>query len=377
MNSVHSASSGTQVRRILMTADTIGGVWLYSLELIRALEKRGLEVVLATMGAPLAADQRRALRCVSNVTLYESRYKLEWMDKPWDDVQAAGNWLLEVEARTRPDIIHLNNYAHGPLDWKAPVLMVGHSCVYSWYAAVHGTLPPPPWDRYRQAVRRGLCAADKVTAPTRAMLERLKYHYGAFRTDGPIYNGRCAADFPPRSKGPFVFTAGRIWDEAKNIATLEKISARIPWPVFMAGECRHPSGGRNTFSGLQHLGRLGSEAMRVWLGYASIFALPARYEPFGLAALEAGLAGAALVLGDIPSLREVWGPAAVFVAPDDAEALCDTLQRLIRFPVWRRHLAGLARDRARRYTAERFGDAYLVLYTRLAEQHTSPLQFTA
>jgi glycogen synthase len=117
--------------------------------------------------------------------------------------------------------------------------------------------------------------------------------------------------------------------------------------------------------------------MRVWLGYASIFALPARYEPFGLAALEAGLAGAALVLGDIPSLREVWGPAAVFVAPDDAEALCDTLQRLIRFPVWRRHLAGLARDRARRYTAERFGDAYLVLYTRLAEQHTSPLQFTA
>ena len=40
---------------------------------------------------------------------------------------------------------------------------------------------------------------------------------------------------------------------------------------------------------------------------ASIYALPARYEPFGLSILEAALSGAALVLGDIPSLREVWG----------------------------------------------------------------------
>ncbi len=32
--------------------------------------------------------------------------------------------------------------------------------------------------------------------------------------------------------------------------------------------------------------------------------LPARYEPFGLSVLEAALSGCALVLGDIPSLRE-------------------------------------------------------------------------
>src|SRR5437868_5547300 len=36
------------VRRVLMTADTVGGVWSYALELSRALGKCGVEVGLAT-----------------------------------------------------------------------------------------------------------------------------------------------------------------------------------------------------------------------------------------------------------------------------------------------------------------------------------------
>ena len=58
----------------------------------------------------------------------------------------------------------------------------------------------------------------------------------------------------------------------------------------------------------------------MWLRRATIFALPARYEPFGLSALEAGLAGCALVLGDIP-MREVWHDAAMFVPPEQPAAL--------------------------------------------------------
>ena len=37
-------------RRILMTADTIGGVWSYALELAQGLARHGVEVALATMG---------------------------------------------------------------------------------------------------------------------------------------------------------------------------------------------------------------------------------------------------------------------------------------------------------------------------------------
>jgi glycogen(starch) synthase len=83
--------------RILMTADTVGGVWTYSLELIRSLGTQ-VKVALATMGAPLSKSQHAEIAALPNVELHESSYKLEWMENPWDDITAAGNWLMEINA---------------------------------------------------------------------------------------------------------------------------------------------------------------------------------------------------------------------------------------------------------------------------------------
>src|SRR4051794_30774042 len=101
------------------------------------------------------------------------------------------------------------------------------------------------------------------------------------------------------------------------------------------------------------LGRLDQGAMARWLGAASIYCLPARYEPFGLSVLEAALAGCALVWGDIPSLREVWGAAAVFVPPDDQAALQFVLDRLIEDGALLAEFGRRARERAALYTPQR------------------------
>src|SRR5437763_970139 len=96
-------------KRILMTADTVGGVWTYAVELARALEPHDVEVTLATMGAPLNRDQQRQMRELQNVQVIESGFRLEWMDEPWDDVELAADWLLDIDRSVRPDLIHLNN----------------------------------------------------------------------------------------------------------------------------------------------------------------------------------------------------------------------------------------------------------------------------
>lgn len=85
----------------------------------------------------------------------------------------------------------------------------------------------------------------------------------------------------------------------------------------------------------------------------------ARYEPFGLSVLEAAQAGCALVLGDIPSLRENWDGAALFAAPDDDDALRDALRRLIEDDALRARFGARARRRAMFMTAARMADEYL------------------
>jgi glycosyltransferase involved in cell wall biosynthesis len=101
------------------------------------------------------------------------------------------------------------------------------------------------------------------------------------------------------------------------------------------------------------------------MAQASIYALPARYEPFGQTALEAALSGCALVLGDVPSLREVWGAAALYVPPDDHAALQTALLQLIGDEVLRRRMAAKAKARALRFTPARMVDAYLSAYSGL------------
>src|SRR4051812_30761243 len=114
---------------VLMTTDTVGGVFTYALDLCRALTAHDVHVTLATMGAALRNDQHEQLARLPNVALHQSTFKLEWMHDPWSDVARAGDWLLQLERDSRPDVIHLNGYAHGCLPWHAPVLVAGHSCV--------------------------------------------------------------------------------------------------------------------------------------------------------------------------------------------------------------------------------------------------------
>jgi len=83
--------------------------------------------------------------------------------------------------------------------------------------------------------------------------------------------------------------------------------------------------------------------------------------------LEAGLSRCALVLGDIPSLRESWDEAALFVAPGDPESLRAALLRLIEDPALLQAMGRKALQRARRFTPARMAAAYVAAYRQLTE----------
>lgn len=353
-----------RIRTVLMTTDSVGGVWTHALELARALGRRGVRVALATMGAPLLPSQREAVMQLPTTTVYESSYRLEWMENPWADVREAGDWLLRLERALQPDVVHLNQFAFGALPFVAPKLLVAHSCVLSWWRAVHDQPAPALWTRYRHEVRRGLHGADLVGAPTLAMLNSLATNYGYWGGGVVLPNGRSVPTFSPGPKEEVILFAGRLWDAAKNIQALEAVAPHLPWPIRVAGSAAAPGGHAVEPSGVVKLGELSPKSLAAELARAAIYALPARYEPFGQSALEAGLAGCALVLGDLESLREVWGDAALYVEPDDHDKLRLTLRRLIAEPSWRMHRGRLARARALRYGPEGMVRAYFDAYRR-------------
>ena len=86
---------------------------------------------------------------------------------------------------------------------------------------------------------------------------------------------------------------------------------------------------------------------------ATAFALPSRYEGFGMPVLEAMASGTPVLTSTVSSLPEVAADAAILVDPDDLAAMAEGMEELLVDDALRTRLAGMGLARAARFTWER------------------------
>jgi glycogen synthase len=359
-------SKKSDALKVLMTTDNLGGVWTYSIELLSEFEKNNIYTALAIMGSPLTQSQRKQLAKLKKVKVYHSEYKLEWMEDPWEDVDMAGEWLLTIRDEFHPDLVHLNSYTFGALNWGVPVIVIAHSDVISWWKSVLNCPHPNRLNEYLKRVKFGLENSNWIVAPSKNMLKKINEIYGNFINQGVIYNGRSKEHIVKSEKQKLIFSMGRLWDTAKNVSLLIKAAPMLKWKVKLAGNPQHPITNELTVHGnVDFLGGLTETEVFEYLSISSIFIHPARYEPFGLAPLEAALSGCALVLGDIDSLKEVWEDSALYVDTDDSKSVVDVVNRLINDEDLLMEYSQKANERAQKYTTGKMFSEYMEIYKNI------------
>jgi glycosyltransferase involved in cell wall biosynthesis len=362
---------------ILVTSDTVGGVWTYTRELVSGLAKRGIRVTLVSFGGIPSPAQTAWMETLPEVTYFPTGFRLEWMQDAECDISDSADYLRSIIRERDPDLLHLSQYCYGSLDVARPKIIVAHSDVMSWSLAVRGVQPDDPWARwYRKTVEQGLAGASLLVAPSWGMLDCIENCYGEQPRSQVIYNGRSPTLFNPYvSKHDYAASVGRLWDEGKQSRLLMQL-ATSPLPIFLAGATAIAGESANEGFAerargtryVQFKGELSEGEMRELLSRAAIYIATSKYEPFGLAPLEAALSRCAIVANDIPNLREVWGDAACYFRSSDAESLRDALALLHGNRELRLSYANRAYERARqRYTAERMVEEYVQVYRALLE----------
>ncbi len=347
-----------------MTADAVGGIWTYATGLASELASGGAEIFLVTMGPRPRPDQR-AMLSASNVHLIESELALEWQDPEALDLNRAQSYFKELEKLVAPDLVHLNGFREATFQWQSPVVVVAHSCVNSWAIACKDTawISDPRWRNYSELVRAGLRKAHAWVCPTRAFHDVISELYRPAIPGRVIWNGVKPRPDIFAPKRPFIVGAGRMWDGAKNVAALAAASRDLDWPLFVAGTGALPSSG--SLSDVRWLGDIPHAELQKRMQHAAVFASPALYEPFGLSVLEAASSGCALVLTDIPSFRELWDGAALFVDPENPSVLHEALRSLCADAARRKQLQEAGFQRSKRYSSARMARAYGELYASL------------
>lgn len=354
--------------RLLMTTDTVGGVWTFTRELTEGLLSQGSSVMLVSFGREPSADQsawvdRTARAWPERFRFVPTTFALEWMQENGSFFTESVALLRHHAAEFRADLLHANQLCYGALAETLPTLVTAHSDVRGWFTACRGAQPEPsPWiERYDQIVGSGLRGADTVTAPTAWMLAVAEQHYGPFRKTAVVPNGR---DIPASAslieRQTQAVTVGRLWDEGKDLALLEEVD--FPMPLLVAGEASGPETA-SKLSGrhVTLLGQLSQAEVFDLFRRSSIYVVTSQYEPFGLAPLEAALCGCALVARDLPSLREVWGDAAIYFR--DAAELSQILRTLSLDPELVAAMAQRANEKAQRcFGRKQMTERYLALY---------------
>jgi glycogen synthase len=355
---------------VLITADTVGGVWTYTRELVCGLLDRGHRITLVSFGRMPSEAQTFWARH-KNLTCYPTEFPLEWMQGSHHGIEESRQYLQGIIHSARPDILHFSQYCYGALDCGLPKLVVAHSDVLSWWQSVHGATPPrTAWvDWYTTTVSDGVSGADAVVAPSQWMLTTLKENYQIPSGGHVIYNGRSESLFAAvNSKTDCVLSVGRIWDEAKQINLL--LARKHGVPVRVAGCAEHPekfsAAELPSQDNVRICGEQDERQLSSLYADSASYAATSRYEPFGLAPVEAALSRCALIANDIPVFRELWGDAAFYFKRNDPDGLADAIRTLFANADLLNSLADQAYECARtRFSSHRMVTEYEELYGEL------------
>ncbi len=362
---------------VLVTADTMSGSWTYTRELVTGLVTRGVRVTLVSFGEIPLPDQIAWMDLLHGLEYRPTAFRLEWMDDAPHDLPESSEFLVNLAREVQPDLLHFHQFCHGDLPIDIPRVVMAHGDLISWTEAVQGCTPrPTPWLKwYRETIMRGIAAADAVVAPSACMLSTLISTYSRPRRATIIYPGRNPIYFNPYvSKDDSVLSVGRLLDAGKQVFLLTQHTQ--PFSVCIVGAeqtvplpripIRADVKVATAQSCVAIRGPQTEAQLRALYSRAAVYAATARYDPLGLAALEAAFSRCVIVANDIPSFREVWGDAALYFRTNDARSLAETLRKLDGDRVLRHTHADRAYSRARdRFTTKRMIDDYLDLYRSL------------
>lgn len=368
----------------------ISGIGRYTRELIRefAAMPTTPEIVLLFDDAERAERLRRALNL-------ESAPRIQVRIVPWRIFSAGSQLRLPHALRAlSADVFHSPNwmipYAAFPRRGRQTACVV---TIHDLIPLLFPHFTPRAWKTrlnplFRRLMLATLRRADTIIVPseaTRRDVLRIAGYDEAGAARVTVIPEAADARFRPSDRprdGRTILFVGRR-DPYKNLPLLIEAFARVraecpeaqlrvigpPDPRYPEPEARATElgvAGAIEWSGYREFEEL-VEAYQT----AAVFAMPSRYEGFGLPALEAMACGTPVVCSDVASLPEVVGDAALLVPPNDVEALAAALTRVLREPALAAELRARGLARAASFSWRRAAEETLRVYERAAARLTT------
>lgn len=346
--------------------EPITGIGLYTRQLHRALEARGLP--LERWGARKSGELPRRQHSRTGWTI--------------------GHLAAALEER-RPRLFHALANFNLPLErvGGVPYVLTVHDLVPLLLPETVST--PFRW-QFRLWLARAVTVAEQIICVSevarRSLLEHVDVapaklrviHHGLDHVEQVAPPDRTTVKWLDALglPQPFILYAGAL-DARKNVELVLRAVERLfdqgrRATLVLAGQRWFGSGAiekqvlalKEKGVDVRPLGYLEDPVFYALMKRAGVFVFPSRYEGFGLPPLEAMRLGVPTIVSNAGSLPEVCGDGAWQVGVDDVEGLAGLLERLLASETARQTLAASGLARARTFSWADTAKATLEVYDR-------------
>lgn len=356
----------------------IGGVEVFSANLMAALRRRGHEVAIVTSHTDLDLPDEDSYQ---DVPIHRMPFNKAYTDPDPGAFVEAWRRVTAVKASFAPDVIHIN---FSGFDGGGVLFHLETGAAHSapFMVTIH-TIRHAPWhDPLLDRILREAGWVVSVSEALKAELNTLAPEIA--ERSSVICNAievPALAPAPLPRDAPRLVCLGRVvHDKGFDVAlaAFAELAPRFPNArLVIAGDGPARA---ELETQAQALGIAESVEFQGWVAPARVFELmnsatlvvmPSRRETFGLVALEAAMMARPVVASRVDGLPEVVadGQTGLLVDKDDPTALARAVAQLLEDAGMAERMGRAARRRAQeRFGFERYVDAYDSLYQRLAEK---------
>jgi glycosyltransferase involved in cell wall biosynthesis len=136
----------------------------------------------------------------------------------------------------------------------------------------------------------------------------------------------------------FILSVGHIGPERKNVLRLIEALECIDHPAVIIGRIEDTPSGRACLERARRnprlliINALPHDSMLLASAYAAcdVFVLPSQFETPGIAALEAGLTGAKIVITPIGGTKDYFGNNAIYVEPTSTVSIAEGIRTALK-----------------------------------------------
>jgi glycogen synthase len=355
--------SNPKAMKILMTTDTRDDKWYFTLNLLSSLSYENVEVVLLAMGPKLFHHQLEELEELApNIHFYHQSILPEWKENDLTSLPRASIWINKIFSAEKPDLIHLNHYSPACIHWDVPVVLSPHSCIVMQEMVKNQNDLTDNHQKVFHMTQIALHSANALVFPSVALLSYFTAIYGEMSNVFIIPPGLKQNFIPSDQKFPMVFSEGNLEDPYHQLDLLMDAASSINGEIFIAGEKEQI---QRLPKNVRFLGKLTRQQKMNWLKMAAIYAWPSKNDPFGLGFLDAASQRCALVGGENPYLKEIWGEALEEVKDENPIDLADACNELLHFPHKAYARGENAFSKAQEFNQQSIARQYVELYEDL------------